>query len=335
MCTESCEKRAWCLRTFVVAIVAMVMGAGIYWAVATRPWNGLLSSGELENGTICGELQNVVDSLLRDKMDSIGAVQGQVIVMEVKTGRILSMVGLERNFEGKYQPCNNFAYQQEPGSLIEPVSLLAVMESGKAGLGDCVFTEHGAWQVDSVYELKDHNWHRGGYGTLTMSQVLEQSSNIGVGKFVTNAFGNDRLGFYGMLDRICYGQPDSIEDIDGLKATEYCLLKDSIESNRYFLESTIGYERKVAPIQLLTFYNAIANGGNMVKPTLKKGVTETINRQIASKSSIDSIQLALENVVVYGLAHKAGTPLVSVAGKHGTAVVNQKKNMGIKLGHLS
>ena len=173
--------------------------------------------------------------------------------------------------------------------------------------------------------IKDHNWHRGGYGTLTMSQVIEQSSNIGVAKFVNNAFGNDRRGFYGMLDRMCYGQPDSIGGIDGLKATEYCLLKDSMESNMYFLESTIGYKRKVAPIQLLTFYNAIANGGRMVKPTLKNGVTETINPQIATKSSIDSMQVVLENVVVYGLAHKAGTPLVSVAGKHGTAVVNQNK----------
>ena len=133
------------MRTVIVAIVAMVVGAGIYWAVASRPWNGLTANGESESGTIDYGLQHVVDSLLRDKMDSIGAVQGQVIVMEVKTGRILSMVGLERNFEGKYQSCNNFAYQQEPGSLIEPVSLLAVMESGKASLSDCIFTDYGVW----------------------------------------------------------------------------------------------------------------------------------------------------------------------------------------------
>ena len=78
----------------------------------------------------------------------------------------------------------------------------------------------------------------------------------------------------------------------------------------------------MTPIQTLTFYNAIANGGKMVKPSLRLGETEVINEQIASKENIAEIQKALYHVVTEGLAKPAGTPLVPVAGKTGTVLVN-------------
>ena len=125
------DRKLYNLTMAVVAIVAMVIGAGLYWAFSQDRTEKIKTGEEMGNSTIIAELQHTVDSLLRDKMDSIDAVQGQVIVMDVRTGKILSMVGLERNFEGKLQPCNNFAYQQEAGSLMEPASMLAVLESGK------------------------------------------------------------------------------------------------------------------------------------------------------------------------------------------------------------
>lgn len=317
------DRKLYNLTMVVVAIVAMVIGAGLYWAFSQDRTEKIKTGEEMGNSTIIAELQHTVDSLLRDKMDSIDAVQGQVIVMDVRTGKILAMVGLERNFEGKLHLCNNFAYQQEAGSLIEPVSMLAVLESGNVTMSDSVFTDYGVWQVDDEYSIKDHNWYRGGYGTLTFSQTLEQSSNIGIVKFVTRAFESNPRQFLSTLDKMSYGQPGNIEGIESLKPAQYSFPKDSTLSYRKIWQRAIGCEGKIAPIQLLTFYNAIANGGKMVKPTLKTGMIEVINPQIASKANIDSMQVVLENVVCLGLGHNARPHFVSVAGKQGTAQVRQ------------
>ena len=273
--------------------------------------------------TILPDLQAVATSLLNAELTEIGGQQGQVIVMEVHTGEILAMVGLERNFEGKYQPCQNFGYQQELGSLMKTASVLAALETGKVKLSDTFDTGEGIWPVDNERLMKDHNWHRGGYGMLTLDRALAVSSNIGIGKAVMETFGNNQQGFFDQLDKMSFGQPENIEGIDRLKPTIFTSPKDSNWINSRLWWSAIGYERKMAPIQMLTFYNAIANGGRIVKPTLKTGIVEIINPQIASKANIDSMQVALEHVVSEGLGMKAGTPLVMVAGKTGTSQVGE------------
>jgi cell division protein FtsI (penicillin-binding protein 3) len=233
------------------------------------------------------------------------------------------MAGQERNYEGKFVPCNNFAYQQELGSLMMTPSLLAVLESGKMDLNDHVHTGTGVYPVDDNGErlLKDHNWEQGGYGTITLERVLPVNSNIGIGQAVTKTFKNNQQHFFDLLDKMSFGQPDSIEGIIGLKPSIYSSPKDGDWSNWKLWWSAVGYERKMAPIQMLTFYNAIANDGKMVKPTLKTGMVEIINPQIASKANIDSMQVALEHVVSQGLGKLAGTPFVGVAGKTGTSQV--------------
>ena len=105
-----------------------------------------------------------------------------------------------------------------------------------------------------------------------------------------------------------FGKPDSINGIEGLKPTSYSSPKDFNWVNWKIWWSSVGYERKMAPIQMLTFYNAIANGGKMVKPTLKTGEIEIINPQIANKANIDSMQIVLEHVVSQGVGRKAGSP---------------------------
>jgi cell division protein FtsI (penicillin-binding protein 3) len=120
-----------------------------------------------------------------------------------------------------------------------------------------------------------------------------------------------------------FGQPDFINGIEGLKPTAYDSPKDSDWVNKYVIWSAIGYNRKMAPIQMLTFYNAIANDGKMVKPTLKTGEVEIINPQIASKDNIKKMQVILEHVVSQGLGRKAGSSMVLVAGKTGTSEVGE------------
>ena len=308
----------------IIALVTILAIGGIYYASSSKQPEKIKSGKILGEPSIIPELQIAVDSILNEQMTEIGnCLQGQAIVMEVQTGEILAMVGLERNFEGKFQSCKNFAYQQELGNLMHTVSLLAVLETGEAKLSDIVHTGVGVCPVEDGYEMKDHNWRRGGYGSITLGTALEVSSNVGISLAVNKAFGNNNQAFFDILDKMSFGQPDNIEGIDGLNPTSYSSPKDKDWANWKLWWNAIGYEWKIAPIQMLTFYNAIANNGKMVKPTLKTGEIEIINPQIASKAVIDSMQVALEHVVSQGLGKKAGTPILMVAGKTGTSQVKE------------
>jgi len=276
-----------------------------------------------EGSTISPALQYVADSLLQDKLKEINGLQGQVIIMNVQTGEVLAMVGRERDYEGEFQPCKNFAYQQEQGSLVKTASLLVALETGKVTLDDVVDTKDGVWIIDDDRTLRDHNWRRGGYGLMTLERALEVSSNIGISKTIWNLFKGHEQDYFNKLDSMNYGQPDSIVGIENLSPTSYHTPKDSDWINKDIIWSSIGYNRKMAAIQMLTFYNAIANNGKMVKPTLQPGIIKVINEQIASRKNIESIQQALEHVVSQGLGKLAGSKRIKVAGKTGTTHVKE------------
>ena len=313
------------LTLFVIAmisVVALIIGVGYYWTHSPQQREKFKADKNMGELTIVPGLQHAVDSLLRDELEMIDGLQGQAIVMEVQTGEILAMVGLKRAFDKKYQPCNNFSYQQELGSLMMTSSLLALLEVG-VDTGYVVHTGTGVIPVDKERVMKDHNWHRGGYGDIYLSRALEVSSNIGIGQTVAKTFRNNQQQFFDLLNKMSLGQPESIDGIEGLTANQYTSPQDSDWINRRIWWSAIGYERKIAPIQMLTFYNAIANDGKMVKPTLKTGEIEIINPQIASKDNIKKMQVILEHVVSQGLGRRAGSPMVLVAGKTGTSQVGE------------
>ena len=319
------KKEKWMI--FVIAIVLMLLCVGIgmfiHSSLAPQQTVKIKSGKKIGDPTIVPELQAVVDSILNANMTEIGnCLQGQAIVMDVQTGEILAMSGLERNYEGKFQPCKNFAYQQELGSLMKTASLLTLFERGI----DSTYVVHtgvGIWGVDDNWVLRDHNWRRGGYGDMNLARALEVSSNIGIGVPVWESYKGHEQDFFDDLNKMSFGQPDFINGIEGLKPTAYDSPKDSDWVNKYVIWSAIGYNRKMAPIQMLTFYNAIANDGKMVKPTLKTGEVEIINPQIASKDNIKKVQVILEHVVSQGLGRRAGSPMVLVAGKTGTSQVGE------------
>lgn len=312
------------IKIAIIALVALLaIGGGIcYYATSPKQPEKIKTGKKMGEPTIVPELQHAADSLLRDELEMIDGLQGQVIIMEVQTGEVLALSGLERNFDKKYQPCKNFFYQQELGSLMMTPSLLALLEVG-VDTGYVVHTGEGVMNVDDVRVMRDHNWHRGGYGDINLSRALEVSSNIGISHAVAKTFRNSQQQFFDLLDRMSFGQPESIDGIEGLTANRYTSPKDSDWLNRRIWWSAIGYERLIAPIQMLTFYNAIANNGKMVKPMLKTGEIEIINPQIASKANIKKMQVVLEHVVSQGLGRKAGTPILQVAGKTGTSQVGE------------
>ena len=318
--TENRKGHTW---KWIVAAVCVVLSIVCYLLYNRCSSTAHLLPMTQEGSTISPALQHAADSMLNDKLTEINGLQGQVIIMNVQTGEILAMAGRERNFEGKFQPCQNFAYQQELGALTMTVSLLVGLESGKAHLSDVVDTGNGVWQIDDDRIMKDHNWRRGGYGEVTLNRALEVSSNIGISKTIWSLFKGHEYDYFNKLDSMSFGQPSSIEGIEGLHPSVYSSPKDSDWVNKDILWSAIGYNRKIAPIQMLCFYNAIANNGKMVKPTLMPGNSEVINEQIAKSENVTLMQQTLEHVVSQGLGNKAGSDRIKVAGRTGTSQVNE------------
>ena len=253
----------------------------------------LSACGPKKISTIDPILQDSLTAMMERKMEEIVAHSGQAIIMEVQTGEIKAMVG-----EGKPQS----------SSLMRTVSLLAALESGKVKLSDTVDTKGGVVMVDDEV-LKDHNWHRGGYGEITVLEGVMVSSNIATYENVKKAFGDGQT-FIDMLRKMNYETEDMFTPQD----------KEWECADLAWL--SIGYNQQVYPYQMLTFYNAIANGGKMVKPILYKGETEIINPQIASKENVDSVQLALTKVVSEGLGKSAASGKVQVAGATGTSQIS-------------
>ena len=262
----------------------------------TKPKAGQVS-------TIDSTLQVRVDSILQNKLSELDATAGQVIVMEVQTGEIKASVGTD-------------SMPQESG-LVRTVSLLAALETGKVKLSDTINVGNGILAIgrDTLY---DHNWHRGGYGEISIKQGLASSSNIAVYKTMEKAFGNNAQAYFNLLNNMSYGKPDSIAGIANLKPAYFVTPKDSGWSDTAFAWFCIGYNQTITPIQMLTFYNAIANSGKMVQPQLYKDSTTVINPQIASQANIDSLKQALEYVVTDGLGQPAKSDKVQIAGETGT-----------------
>ena len=266
--------------------------------------------------TIDSTLQVKVTSILENKLSELNALSGQTIIMEVQTGHIKAMVGLESTDSANYQPCENFSQAYE-SALIHPISILAALETGKVKLADTVDVGNGSYSIQDR-ELKDHNWHRGGYGEISIKQGLASSSNIAVYKTMEKAFGNDAQAYFNLLKNMSYGKPDSIAGIANLKPAYFVTPKDSGWSDTAFAWFCIGYNQTITPVQTLTFYNAIANSGKMVQPQLYKDSTTVINPQIASQANIDSLKQALEYVVTDGLGQPTKSDKIQIAGETGT-----------------
>ena len=266
--------------------------------------------------TIDSTLQVKATSILENKLTELNALSGQVIIMKVQTGHIKAMVGLERKDGANYLPCENFSQAHE-SALMHPISILAALETRKVKLSDMVDVGNGIYSIQDR-ELKDHNWHRGGYGEISIKQGLASSSNIAVYKTMEKAFGNNAQAYFNLLNNMSYGKPDSIAGIANLKPAYFVTPKDSGWSDTAFAWFCIGYNQTITPIQTLTFYNAIANSGKMVQPQLYKNSTTVINPQIATQANIDSLKQALEYVVTDGLGQPAKSDKTQVAGETGT-----------------
>lgn len=279
-------------------------------------------------------MQDICEKALVDKLKEINATVGVAILMEVETGEVKAIVNMMKAGDGNYYEMRNNAISDmmEPGSTFKTASIMVALEDGKITPETEVDTGNGVMMMYGS-KMRDHNWHRGGYGKINVTRILEVSSNVGVSYLIDKHYKDNPQKYVDGLKRMSIDQPLNLQ-ISGEG-------KPNIKGpkERYFAKTTlpwmsIGYETQVPPLNILTFYNAIANNGTMVRPkfvraavkdgeVIKEYPTEVINPKICSDRTLTQIRDILEKVVSQGLAKPAGSKQFSVAGKTGTAQVSQ------------
>ncbi len=300
--------------------------------------------------TIDVGMQDLSERALVEKLKEINGDVGVAIVMEVSTGDIKAMVNMSKAADGNYYELKNNAVSDllEPGSVFKPASLLVALDDGVVDTTYHVDTGSGVWEMYGA-KMKDHNWARGGYQTISLPKCLEVSSNIGVSRIIDRFYGKNPEKFIQGLKRIGMGIDLGLPFKGAAKAQIREPKKNSRGQYTNWYGTTlpwmsIGYETQIPPIYTLTFYNAIANNGKMVAPRFVKCVmkdgeiqkefpTRVLREKICSDKALKEMQAILHHVVDYGLGKRAKSPSFKSAGKTGTAQISKGKG-GYKNGMM-
>ncbi|WP_248724949.1 penicillin-binding protein [Seonamhaeicola sp. ML3] len=302
-------------------------------------WKPLSDANEIEpkDGydiytTIDVNIQDIAHHALLKQLETYKAEHGCVVVMEVETGEIRAISNLGRTSKGTYYEKLNYAVGEshEPGSTFKLMAIAAALEDKVIDTSDVVDTEKG---VLTFYgkKVRDSKW--GGYGKISISEAFEVSSNTGVVKAVYNAYKNKPEKFVDRLYAMNLNDTLQIPIIgEGKPVIPDPRIKNGKWSGIALQWMSYGYNVRLTPLQSLTFYNAIANGGEMVRPRFLKEVKEfgktiesfdkeVINKQVCSKETVSKLQKLLKNVVdkKHGTGHRLYSENFSMAGKTGTA----------------
>ncbi|MBU2948966.1 penicillin-binding protein [Zobellia uliginosa] len=296
--------------------------------------------------TIDINIQDIAHHALLGQLEHYKADHGCVIVMETETGEVKAISNLGRTEAGKYYERLNYAVGEssEPGSTFKLMSMVAALEDKVIDTSSVLDTEKGRWKIyDRI--VKDSKW--GGYGKISAGHAFEVSSNTAFAKMIHNNYKNDpekyvnrlmSMNLNKKLDLPIKGEGEPVIRFPGDKGW----------SGISLAWMSHGYEVSMTPLQVLTFYNAIANDGEMVKPRLIKEVKEwdrtiqkfdkeVINSAVCSKETASKVQQLLKNVVEkkYGTGHGLYSPNFSMAGKTGTAQKNYVSKDPDKLKYIS
>lgn len=290
--------------------------------------------------TIDIDIQDITEKALMDKLIEIDAASGTAVVMEVKTGAIKAIANLGRVSEGVYQETKNFAVadESEPGSTFKVASMMVALEKGVVNPHDTIDVGNGIYMYKGV-RMTDHNWNKGGYGKITAEQAIWYSSNIGVAKTILKGFENNPSEYVEALHEMKLNQKLDM-NIPGAGRPK---IRHPRDTTQYWSKTSLpwmsfGYETQIPPIYTLNFFNAIANGGKMMKPyfvhSISKGGKviqtmdpEVVKSKICSSSTLDQIRQMLLDVVEQekGTAHVIKSDRLKLAGKTGTAQISQGK----------
>ena len=283
------------------------------------------------------EIQDVAENALKKCLIENDALQGCVVLMDVKSGFVEVMASLSYNEKkNKYEEAYNFALRHnvEPGSTFKAITMLTLLENDpnfdierKLNLGTTDYKVFHRRTMRDSHRVTDDD------GNVTIRSAFEQSSNIAFATLVTEAFEQNPDRFIDLIYKTKINEPLNL-DIKGEAKPDIKTTNDKRWSKLSLPWMSIGYEVMMTPIQILTYYNAIANDGVMVKPQFVKEIrhgnevkhvfdTIVINERIASENTISTLQELLKGVVENGTAKSMSKLGFSVAGKTGTAQISQ------------
>ena len=287
--------------------------------------------------TIDANLQDIVENALLTRVKEKNAKWGCCILMETQTGYIRAIANLDRADDGEYYEMQNHAVQRvEPGSTFKTIALVAALDDGKIDIDDTVSITSEPW----IYMRKSKHTDAHKMDTvLNVRNALAVSSNIALAKLITRSYEGSAHKFVRKIQKM--GITDSIYcEIPGAEKARIDIPKDTVTLSKM----SYGYSVELSPMQIMMFYNAIANNGKMVRPMLVTGIerdgdavksfkTETVKSSICSNGTLRDIQGALHDVVWDNhlgtasvlkwegriIRKKAQSDLVHIAGKTGTA----------------
>lgn len=304
--------------------------------IAKGQWKPISDNNEVEPqdgydviSTIDVNIQDIAHHALLAQLEKYQADHGTVVVMETKTGEIKAISNLGRTKDGSYYEKLNYAVGEthEPGSTFKLMSLVVALEDKVIDTGTVVDTEGGVFVVKGN---KVRDSHRGGYGKISAARAFEVSSNVGVVKLIYNNYKDNPQKFVDGLNRMHLNEKLDLS-IKGEGAPYIPSPGDKKWSGLSLAWMAYGYGSvQISPLQTLTFYNAIANNGEMVKPrfikeikewdkTILKNEKKVIDPAICSMETVNKVKKMMENVVIRGTAKSLYSPNFSMAGKTGTA----------------
>jgi len=301
--------------------------------------------------TIDVYIQDIAHHALLKQLRAFNADHGCVVVMETKTGKIKAISNLGKNPENAnkaedstYFETTNYAIAEshEPGSTYKLADLMTLLEDKKVDTS-AVFDSQGGTIIYSGKKVRDS--HEGGYGKISLARGFEVSSNTVMVQAVYNNYKNDPAQFVNHLNSYGLNKPLGLP----IKGEGIPYIPQPGDKNWSAISlpwMAFGYGVSITPLQTLTFYNAVANNGVMVKPqfvseikewnkTIKKFNTEVINPSVCSNETLLKVRAVLQNVVKKGTGSKLYSKDFSMAGKTGTAQANYAKNGGIEKHYIS
>ncbi|MCF0207374.1 MAG: transpeptidase family protein [Bacteroidales bacterium] len=284
-------------------------------------------------------LQDIAETELEHQMKEYCAEFGTVVVMEVKTGKVRAIANLKRDsasnicYENYNYAIGNLPSGEasDPGSTFKVASLVVAMEDGYITPETMVYVGNGS---ATYYNKTITDSHAPDSSWISVARIIETSSNVGTARFVYDNYKSQQQKFVDGLKRLHLHELLGLELVGEAKP----VIHEPAEGSKFWSgislpQMAYGYELSIAPIQILAFYNAIANDGKLVRPMFVEAlsyrgeIVETfepvvIDKQICSKKTIDAVKKMLEGVVQRGTAQNLKNENYKIAGKTGTAQMN-------------
>lgn len=305
------------------------------WVPVYDPSENEIKRGDDIYTTLQVDMQDIVHHELLKTLQHHQAEGGVAILMEAQTGAIRAITNLSRASDSSYYEMYNHAVgrKSEPGSTMKLATILAAMEDGADNLDSLIDLQLGE-KVFAGKRMVDSEKHN--KRLVTVAEAFEMSSNVGIASIANSLYNSERgrSQWIKRLDQFGLNEPTGI-DIAGEERPE---IKDPIKNKEDWYGTTIpwmahGYELALTPLQILNFYNSVANGGKLMKPYLVSEIRNgdlvkktfepvVLKSGIASAKNIQHARDLMEGVVLRGTASHIQSPYVTFAGKTGTTRTN-------------